>query len=137
MTQPAGLKSARVLVVDDEPGILEFVDRALRGAGHRTRTAGNGLEAIDLAASDGPFDLLLTDMRMPEMTGDELARRIRQHQPEMKVLYLTGYCDQLFIEKGALWEGEAFLEKPTSANALLQAVSLLLYGSTATIPAAK
>jgi two-component system cell cycle sensor histidine kinase/response regulator CckA len=128
LSQSGVVKSARVLVVDDEPGIREFVDRTLRAAGHVTRTAAGGPEALAIADSADPFDLLLTDLRMPEMTGDELARRIRQRQPDIKVLYLTGFSDQLFKEKGALWAGEAFLDKPSSVVGLLQAVSLLLYG---------
>ena len=78
--------------------------------------------------SEPPFDLLVTDLRMPGMGGDELARQVRQRQPELKVLYLTGFSDQLFRDKGAMWEGEAFLEKPVTATGLLEAVSLLLYG---------
>jgi|RhiMethySRZTD1v2_1073278.scaffolds.fasta_scaffold00874_37 two-component system cell cycle sensor histidine kinase/response regulator CckA len=128
MTQSTAIKVARVLVVDDEAGIREFVDRTLQLVGHQTTVAASGKAALTLAESEAPFDLLLTDLRMPGMMGDELARRIRQRQPELKVLYLTGFSDQLFKEKGAMWEGEAFLDKPVSANGLLQAVSLLLYG---------
>ena len=128
MTQSIAAGRTRVLVVDDEPGILEFADRTLRAAGYHTSTAANGPAALALAESVGPFDLLLTDVRMPEMTGDELARRMRRFCPDLKVLYLTGYSDQLFHQKGALWTGEAFLDKPSSATGLLQAISLLLYG---------
>jgi CheY-like chemotaxis protein len=128
MNSGAATKSARILVVDDEPNVREFVDRTLRSVGHTTVTAGSGAEALKVAESDGAFDLLLTDVRMPVMTGDELARRFRLLHPEVKVLYLTGFADQLFKEKGALWEDEAFLDKPASVSGLLQAVSLLLYG---------
>jgi two-component system cell cycle sensor histidine kinase/response regulator CckA len=114
--------------VDDEPGIREFVDRALQLVGHRTMVAGSGGEALALLEAEPPFDLLLTDLRMPEMNGDELARRIRQRQPEVKVLYLTGFSDRLFKEKVTLWQDEAFLEKPCSVKGLVQAVSLLLFG---------
>jgi CheY-like chemotaxis protein len=117
--------------VDDEPGIREFVERTLQLAGHETVVAADGPKALALAEAGAPFDLLLTDMRMPGMTGDELARRIRQRQPELKVLYLTGFSDQLFNEKGSMWEGEAFLDKPVSSTGLLQAVSLLLFGAFA------
>jgi CheY-like chemotaxis protein len=122
-------RAARVLVVDDEPGIREFVERTLQLAGHDTAVAADGAAALSIAAgSDQPFDLLLTDLRMPGMGGDELARRVRARQPEIKVLYLTGFSDQLFKDKGAMWEGEAYLDKPVSATGLLQAVSLLLHG---------
>ena len=65
---------------------------------------------------------------MPGMTGDELARRLRQADPHIKVLYLTGYSDRLFKEKSRLWEGEAFLDKPCTITGLVQAISLLLFG---------
>jgi two-component system cell cycle sensor histidine kinase/response regulator CckA len=66
---------------------------------------------------------------MPEMTGDELARQLRQAEPKLKVLYLTGFSDHLFKEKVTLWEDEAFLDKPCSIQGLLEAVSLLARGS--------
>jgi CheY-like chemotaxis protein len=119
----------RILIVDDEESIRTYVDRVLSKAGYRTTLAVDGPDAIRVAAAGGRLDLLLTDVMMPEMTGAELARRLRQGQPELKVLYLTGFADQLFTEKVTLWEDEAFLEKPTSAAALLQAVSLAITGS--------
>jgi YesN/AraC family two-component response regulator len=66
---------------------------------------------------------------MPEMTGYELVRQMRGSTPGLKVLYLTGYSDRLFAEKPLLWEDEAYLEKPCSIKGLLEAVSLLVYGS--------
>jgi CheY-like chemotaxis protein len=119
----------RILIVDDEESIRTYVDRVLSKAGYRTTLAVDGPDAIKVAAAGGRFDLLLTDVMMPEMTGAEVARRLRQGQPHLKVLYLTGFADQLFTEKVTLWEDEAFLEKPCSAAALLQAVSLAVTGS--------
>jgi two-component system cell cycle sensor histidine kinase/response regulator CckA len=117
-----------VLVVDDEEPVRRFVDRVLREAGYKTALAGDGPEAIQVALGLGHFDVLLTDVMMPQMNGDELARRLRQNEPGLKVLYLTGFSDRLFTEKVTLWEDEAFLEKPCSVKGLLQAVSLLLFG---------
>jgi FixJ family two-component response regulator len=71
-------------------------------------------------------------VRMPEMTGHELARRLRLRQPDLKVLYFTGFSDDIFAVKGVLWEGEAFLDKPATVEGILQAVSLLLYGTLRT-----
>ena len=68
------------------------------------------------------------------MAGDELASRLRQRDPDLKVLYLTGYADQLFKSKHTLWDGEAFLEKPCSIGGLLEAVSLLLRGKVSSEP---
>jgi CheY-like chemotaxis protein len=117
-----------VLVVDDQEAVLRFVERVLRDAGYRTAVAGSGAEAIEVAKRIGPLGGLVTDVMMPAMTGDELARLLRQEQPELKVLYLTGYSDRLFKEKTTLWADEAFLEKPCSVKALREAVSLLLIG---------
>jgi two-component system, cell cycle sensor histidine kinase and response regulator CckA len=71
---------------------------------------------------------------MPEMNGDELARRLRAQDPDLRVLYLTGHSEKLFAERMVLWEHEAFLDKPFTPAALLEAVSLLLFG-TLTLPA--
>jgi CheY-like chemotaxis protein len=117
-----------VLIVDDEESVRKYVERVLREAGYKTALASDGPEAMLVAASLESFDLLLTDLMMPQMTGDELARRLRQSTPSLKVLYLTGFSDRLFTEKVTLWADEAFLEKPCSVKGLLQAVSLLAFG---------
>lgn len=121
------------LVVDDEEPVRRFVERALATGGYKTHSASSGPQAMDLAGQmKGAFDILVTDMMMPEMTGDELARRLRQQEPRLKVLYLTGFSDHLFKEKPTLWQDEAFLDKPCSVKGLLEAVSLLLTGRLAT-----
>jgi two-component system cell cycle sensor histidine kinase/response regulator CckA len=116
-----------VLIVDDEEPIRRVVARILQRAGYVTRLASGGAAAIAAAEGPDPIDLLVTDMMMPEMNGDEVARRLRQKHPALKVLYYTGYGDRLFDEKSTMWEGEAFLEKPCSAKGLLEAVSLLCH----------
>jgi two-component system, cell cycle sensor histidine kinase and response regulator CckA len=123
---PHAVNSA--LIVDDEDTVRKFVERVLREAGYKTAIASDGPEAIAVAATLETFDILVTDVMMPQMTGDELARRLRQTEPKLKVLYLTGFSDRLFKEKVILWQDEAFLDKPCSVKGLLQAVSLLLYG---------
>ena len=117
-----------ILVVDDEQAVQRFVERVLRDAGYETTAASDGPEAIEAAAKMEHFDLLVTDVMMPQMTGDELARRLRQTERGLKVLYLTGFSDRLFKEKVTLWEEEAFLDKPCGVKGLLEAVSLLLFG---------
>ena len=119
---------ARILIVDDEPSILSFVEKAMRIAGHQTSTAASGVAALAMCESQGAPDLLLTDYKMPDMDGDVLAARLRQREPDLKVLYLTGYADQLFNQRGNLWRSEAFLEKPCSIQGLLEAVSMMLSG---------
>ena len=122
------VRTLRALVVDDEELVRKFVERVLREAGYQTVTASDGPEAIAIAGGQDTFDILVTDVMMPEMTGDELARRIQASSPGIKVLYLTGFSDRLFKEKVTLWADEAFLDKPCSMKGLLEAVSLLLFG---------
>ena len=134
-TDPSGYASdgpKSILIVDDEESILRYVDRILTEAGYRTTQAANGAEAIIAAERGGRFDLLLTDVAMPEMSGAQLALKLRETDPDLKVLYLTGYSDRLFREKTALGQEEAFLEKPCSAVGLRQAVSLAITGSVGT-----
>jgi two-component system, cell cycle sensor histidine kinase and response regulator CckA len=127
---PGPERARTVLVVDDEASVREFVERALTFAGYRTEVAADGPEALEVFARHGAFDLLVTDLRMPQMMGDELARQLRLAYPTLKVLYLTGYSDELFRERNTLWSDEAFLDKPQGVDALLEAVSLLLFGNT-------
>jgi two-component system cell cycle sensor histidine kinase/response regulator CckA len=121
-------RTPTVLIVDDEETVRRFVERVLKDAGYQTAVASGGAEAIEAAARLGSFELLVTDLMMPQMTGDELARRLRLAEPKLKILYLTGYSDRLFQDKATLWEDEAFLEKPCTVKSLKEAVSLLLSG---------
>jgi two-component system cell cycle sensor histidine kinase/response regulator CckA len=120
----------RILIVDDEDAVRRFVQRVLSSAGVETWSAGGPLEALEVAQRIGRFDLLLTDLMMPTMNGDEMARRLRCDDPALKILYLTGFSDRLFAERMTLWENEAFLDKPCSIDGLLEAVSLAIYGHT-------
>ncbi len=77
-----------------------------------------------------PLDLLITDLRMPEMEGDELARQVRAMDPDLRVLYLTSHADRLFGVKPQLWAEEAYLDKPFTREGLREAVAQLLFGRT-------
>ena len=119
-----------MLIVDDEESIRTFAARALREAGYDVVVASDGPDALAIAEQSGPFDLYLIDLLMPQMRGDEVARRLRRADPGVKILYFTGYSDSLFNEKKMLWQNEAFVEKPVSLNGLLEAASLSLFGHT-------
>jgi two-component system cell cycle sensor histidine kinase/response regulator CckA len=118
----------RILVVDDEASVREFTERALQTAGYDVVAASNGKQALELVERRGPFDGFVVDVVMPGMSGSELGQELRRVDPDAKILYLTGFSDRLFSEKQALWEHEAFVEKPVSIKGLLEAVSLLLHG---------
>ena len=117
--------------MDDEPQICEFVRWVLADAGYQTRVAESGPCAIDAVTTSGYPDLLLTDVKMPQMHGDELAAKLRRGRPDLKVLYLTGLSHELFRNREELHAWEAILEKPCSAKEILEGVSLLLSGSAA------
>jgi CheY-like chemotaxis protein len=118
-----------VFVVDDEAAVRRVARRILETDGYRVIEATNGAEAVKLLTEDMAVDLLMADLDMPELTGEEMARQLRAKRPDLKVLYVTGKIDRLFTERPVLWEGEAFLEKPFTAEGLLEAVSLQLYGT--------
>ena len=126
-SQSAALKW-QILIAEDEVSEREFLDFVLRDAGYITCRAIDGQEALEFAEQHGPFDLLLTDLVMPRMGGVELVQRLRQTDPHLKVLYFTGFGDRLFEEKFALSEDEAFLEKPSTIEELIETVSRLLSG---------
>ncbi|PYQ38288.1 MAG: hypothetical protein DMF77_24465 [Acidobacteria bacterium] len=84
-------------------------------------------EASDMALSllqstPGPIHLVLTDMVMPRMNGQELARRIAALKPEARVVFMSGYSDQAMGEEGALEPGTVFLQKPFTMEALLRTI---------------
>jgi CheY-like chemotaxis protein len=119
-----------VLIVDDEPAIREVARRILESNQYTVIEASDGVEAVALLATDAPIDLLMADLEMPTLTGEETARRCRQARPDLKILYVSGVVDRLLDARPTLWEGEAFLDKPFTAAGLLQAVGLLVHGST-------
>jgi two-component system, cell cycle sensor histidine kinase and response regulator CckA len=117
-----------ILLVDDEPAVRDLQRRTLEAAGYVVSEAANGLEGIAALDQPGQIDLLLVDLEMPGLSGDEMVRQIRIKRPDLPVLYVTGHIDRL-LDARPLWEGEAFLEKPFTLEGLRQAVALLLYGT--------
>lgn len=86
---------ARILVAEDDEGVRLLVTRALRLEGHHVETAEDGEFALEiLVATDGGFDLLLSDIRMPAMTGIELAHAAHGQWPDLTILLMTGYAEQ-------------------------------------------
>ncbi len=119
-----------VLVVDDEEAIRWMMWRVLRNAGYRVLEACDGHAALS-AIGRQTVDLLVTDVSMPGLTGDELARRARLEQPGLPVLYVTGFVDHLFTRKTTLWGREAYLEKPFTLAGLNEAVAQILWNRSA------
>jgi len=102
-----------VLVVEDNDAVREVAVAALQAQGYRVLQAANGGEAIELIKNTGEeVHLLLTDVVMPGLSGAALALELRQQQPHMKVLYTSGYTENVIVHHGVLVEGTAFLPKP-------------------------
>jgi CheY-like chemotaxis protein len=119
-----------VAVVDDDPMMLDVLERILQRENYELLTASGGPEIIDkLTAHGGTLDLLVTDYAMPHMQGRELADKVRERFPAVKVLYQTGFSDMLFEDRVELEDGAAFLEKPFTARGLREAARLVLFGS--------
>jgi CheY-like chemotaxis protein len=119
-----------ILAVDDEPGVLALVRRCLDDPRVTLIEASSGKGALEQISKGPALDLLITDLRMPEMEGDELARQVRTLKRDLRVLYLTSHADRLFEAKPQLWAEEAYLDKPFSREGLREAVALLLFGRT-------
>jgi len=84
---------AKILITEDEDSLRSFVARALRLDGHETCEAADGAEGLALL-DEGPFDLLLSDIRMPIMDGIELAHQASARFPDLRILLMTGYAEQ-------------------------------------------
>ena len=119
---------SRVLVVDDDDAVRQFVKRILDDGGYVVDASASGADALTRMHDGQAYDLVVTDVCMPEMSGPQLIARMRQAGSQAKVLYVTGFADQLFEERTPLWADEAFLDKPCTVQGLREAVSLLLHG---------
>jgi PAS domain S-box-containing protein len=108
-----------VLLVEDEESVRELIAEALKAQGYNVLVAGNGQEALALAApANCRIDLVITDVVMPGMSGRELAKRLNGSRPGTRVLYLSGYTEDAIVHHGVLDPGTAFLQKPFSLDTL-------------------
>ena len=110
--EPAG-GDETIMVVEDQPALLDLAEKILRGLGYTVLTAGGPERALETADSHPePIDLLLTDVVMPEMNGRELADRLGRNQPDMRVLFMSGYPADVIADRGVIKTGVRFIEKP-------------------------
>jgi two-component system, cell cycle sensor histidine kinase and response regulator CckA len=112
-----------ILLVEDSDAVRVLAQSVLRRLGYTVLTARNGDEALALAASHGgAIDLVLTDIVMPGMSGRELAEAIVARRPGVRVLYMSGYTDDVIIRKGLKDPGASFIEKPFTTASLADRV---------------
>ena len=116
-----------VLVVEDEPAILDLVRLMLQGSGYHVLATGTPFEAIRLAeAHAGGIDLLLTDVVMPEMNGRDMAARIIDSQPTIKCLFMSGYTADHIVNRDVLDAEVHVIEKPFGRERLVARVREVL-----------
>ena len=125
---PASLQGTEtVLVAEDAGGVRTVARQVLKRHGYVVLTAADGQSALDLAAEqEGPIHLLVTDVIMPEMSGRQLADRLRELRPSLKVLFVSGYTDDAIVRHGILEPGIAFLQKPFTPESLARKVREVL-----------
>jgi len=123
-----GGKGEVVLVVEDEPEVKRMAERILGKGGYSVIGATHPAEAIEICrGGEQSVDLLLTDVIMPEMLGTELVEKVRGVQPDLRVVYMSGYSHSVLAPQ-ALTDNDrsAFIEKPFNARALLETIRDLL-----------
>ena len=118
-------KISKILIVDDEDDMLHVLYSTLSEFNYNVITANNGKEVLNIIDEERP-DLILLDVVMPEMSGKELAKKLTDKNPQMKVFYISGYTDDAIVHHGVLEEGIPFLQKPFTPNALSEKVREVL-----------
>lgn len=122
-----GEGSGTILLVEDEDIVRNYVERVLTDGGYRVMSAADGDEALRIS-SDFPEDirLLVTDVMMPIMDGKELAGNLLKSRPDLRVLFLSGYTDEIIGRADLLNPGQDFLKKPVKPKQLLLKIQELL-----------
>lgn len=116
-----------VLVVEDEEGVRQLIGETLEAHGYRVLLTGDPEEATTLAWNyPHPIHLLLTDVILPVRNGQELYQALVQLRPNLQVLYMSGYTNNVIVHHGVLDEGVAFLPKPFTLHSLLEKVRTVL-----------
>ncbi|HET8605809.1 MAG TPA: PAS domain S-box protein [Gaiellaceae bacterium] len=122
--EPAG---ETVLLVEDEEIVRVILTEMLEASGYRVLAADDGADALRVAeAEPGPIDVLVTDVVMPAMSGQEVARRIAERRPAVRTLFVSGYTESAIGNHGVLAPGTSFLQKPFSAADLTRTLRELL-----------
>ncbi|PWU01174.1 MAG: hypothetical protein C5B51_23440 [Terriglobia bacterium] len=124
---PEGESRKTILVVDDEPEIRKLVGAMVSQFGYRALTADSGEHALTLYKNlEEPVEMLITDVVAPGMSGPMLADKLTALQPDLKVLYISGYDNTQVVQKYVVEKGHSLLSKPFSVEELRQKMSTLL-----------
>ncbi len=115
-----------ILLVEDEEGLRALNARGLASRGYTVLEAGNGMEAIDVFEQQGGVDLVVSDVVMPEMDGPTLLKELRQRDPTVKIIFVSGYAEEAFAKNLPSEEQYAFLAKPFTLKQLVAEVKKTL-----------
>ena len=120
----------RILVAEDEDGVRKLVCRLLKSLGYQVLEANRGQQALALAEAADRIDLLLTDVRMPDLTGPEVAERLRRMRPGLRVLFMSGYIDDPALREQLAAGAASVLDKPFTTQQLAERVRAALEAAT-------
>jgi CheY-like chemotaxis protein len=127
---PMKAGSETVLVVEDQDPVRAVVQRTLQSTGYHVLEASRGRDALELVQqSVEPVHLVLTDLMLPEMTGQEMVQRLRAFKPLVRALYMSGYAGGALAHQGVVEPGMTFLQKPFTPDVLAQKVRAALDGA--------
>lgn len=119
---PPGAETQTILVVEDEEVVREVTRRLLQWQGYEVLVAANADEALRQFERSASVDVLLTDVVMAGGSGPELARRLTGQRPDLKVIYISGYTDEVIAQHGVLDPEVVFLHKPFTSEALARKI---------------
>ncbi len=127
--------SETILLVEDDDPVRRTAERVLRRAGYDVLAASGAGEALATVSSLGrPVDLLITDVILTDATGPELAERLLETHPGLRILFASGYSDEAVARQGLITQGSPFLEKPFTVDTLLERVGEVLAGPATVSP---
>lgn len=117
----------KILVCDDEPAVSQFILMVLEPEGHQMETAFDGQDALEkILANPNSYDVLITDNRMPRLTGDKLIEKLRALELPLKIMMITGFVSQLDPRAGNNSPFDTLLPKPFRAAELLNCLNSLV-----------
>lgn len=117
-----------ILVVDDDPNFRRILHFTLEMSGYAVLLTGSAEDALEIAARNKDIQLLITDVAMPVMNGAELAQKVREIQPDIEVLYLSGFPFQAMAARGIAIDPLHFLQKPFVGDVLDERIKAILAG---------
>ncbi len=121
-------KGQHILLVEDDLSLKNLIVKIVQKLGYRVTAVANGMEALTAVVDNGLCpDLVITDVVMPEMNGKELADQLKNRLPDLKVLFISGYTDEIIARRGVINPDIPFLQKPFSRDQVADKIEKLLH----------